>query len=476
MSGTEISGVSFRRSVDKMVERAVHLLGLDQGIADAIRSCTSVLQVTFPVSIGGRIELFTGWRAVHSIHRLPSKGGIRYAPNVDQAEVEALAALMTYKCAIVDVPFGGAKGGLRINPARYSRDELQQITRRFAREMADKGFLGPAINVPAPDVGTGQREMAWIADTYKHLHPDDINHSACVTGKPVEHGGIRGRTEATGRGVQYLLREFFRQPEEVAASGLTLGLGGKRIVIHGFGNVGYHAAKFLSEEDGATIIAVTDRSGAIVNPDGLNIEAVYQYKLEHRTVVGYPGAKEVLNDGNLALELSCDILIPAALEGVIHADNANRIQCRLIAEAANGPVTAEADELLRQRGVTILPDALVNAGGVVVSYFEWIRNLTHMRFGRLERRLDESRGEQIVDAIESVGCGNDLPNWIRDGIVRGAGELDLVRSGLDDSMRMALQETLLERQRHASVDDYRSAAYMVALKKLSRTYLDIGIY
>ena len=467
------SGLSFRQSVDHMVDRALTLMDLDPGIANAIKCCTSVLQVSFPVEIRGKIEVFTGWRAVHSIHRLPAKGGLRYSESVDQQEVEALAALMTYKCAIVDVPFGGSKGGLYINPSNYSRDELKLITRRFARELAAAGFLNPSTNVPAPDVGTGQREMAWIADTYKHLYPEDINALACVTGKPVAHGGVNGRTEATGRGVQYALQEFFRHKEEVNATGLDGGLEGKRIVIQGLGNVGYHAAKFLSEEDGAKIIAISVHNGAIYNADGIHVEEAYFHHTTHDSLKGFAGA-EFIEDTPSILELECDILIPAAIEGAITESNAPNIRARLIAEAANGPITFEADRILRSRGITILPDAYVNAGGVVVSYFEWIRNLSHMRFGRIERRLDESRGRSVIRALEET-TGKKVPDWVCDSLARGADELDLVRSGLDDSMRLAMQEIIDIRGRTPEIEDFRTAAYMIALQKLSRSYLDIGV-
>ncbi|MCW8826919.1 MAG: Glu/Leu/Phe/Val dehydrogenase [Gammaproteobacteria bacterium] len=474
MAEQQISaGLKFRNSVDQMVDHAATFLDLEPGVAEAIKACTSVLQVTFPVKIDERIEIFTGWRAVHSIHRSPSKGGIRYAESVDQNDVEALAALMTYKCALVDVPFGGSKGGLHLDPTQYSRDDLQKITRRFARELAKKGFLNPATNVPAPDVGTGQREMAWIADTYKHLHPEDINAIACVTGKPVEHGGIHGRMEATGRGVQYVLREFFRNPEAVKAAGLEPGLENQRIVIQGLGNVGYHAAKFLAEEDDAKVIAVVERNGAVFCEDGLNIEKLHRCKLDNGNLCDIQGTT-YLSGGAESLELECDILIPAATEGVIHVGNADRIKAKMIVEAANGPVTAEADLMLQKMGVTILPDALVNAGGVVVSYFEWIRNLHHMRFGRMERRLDEARGQSMVRALEEM-TGNAAPDWIRDGISRGASELDIVRSGLDDSMRTAMQDIFRLRERDPRINDYRTAAYVIALTKLARSYTDIGV-
>lgn len=475
MSNASIpSGLEFRQSVDHMVDRAIEVMDLDKGIANAIKTCTSVLQVTFPVNIKGKIEMFTGWRAVHSIHRLPSKGGLRYSLSVDQFEVEALAALMTYKCAIVDVPFGGSKGGLYIDPNQYSRDELQVITRRFTRELAKKGFLSPSTNVPAPDVGTGQREMAWIADTYKHLYPEDINHVACVTGKPVEHGGIRGRTEATGRGIQYALHEFFRHTEEVKSAGMSGNLEGKNIIIQGLGNVGYHTGKFLSEEDGAKIIAVIERDGAIINQGGIHIEELHYHIGDHNGVKGFAGG-EYVEDGASILEMECDILIPAALEGMIHENNAGNIKANLIAEAANGPVTFEADRILRSRNIKVLPDAYMNAGGVIVSYFEWIRNLTHIRFGRLERRFDESKGHSIVHALQEM-TGRDVPDNIKENLARGADELDLVRSGLDDSMRLGLREIINTYNRNEKIEDYRTAAYVIALSKLSRSYLDIGVF
>jgi len=465
---------SFKASVAHMAERAFHALNLDPGVARAIQATDAVLQVSFPVEIDGKVETFTGWRAVHSTHRLPAKGGIRFAPVVDQDEVEALAALMTYKCAIVNVPFGGSKGGLAIDPRQYDRSAMQHITRRFARELARKGFLSPATNVPAPDMGTGEREMAWIMDTYKHLFPEDINYLACVTGKPVAHGGIRGRTEATGRGVVFALREFFRHPDDVAAAGLDGDLEGKTFVVQGLGNVGYHASRILTEEDGAKVIALVERDGALVNHDGLDIEDVRRYLIENDGVSGYPCATYVVN-GLSALELDCDVLLPAALEGQITAANAERIRARIVCEAANGPVTFEADEKLSKRGVFVLPDAYVNAGGVTVSYFEWIRNLAHIRFGRMERRYDETRGRHFAAALEQM-TGAKLPSGVRDELVRGADELDLVRSGLDDTMRTAWQEIRETKARCPGIEDFRTAAYAVAIEKISKSYLDIGVF
>ncbi|MEE9542844.1 MAG: Glu/Leu/Phe/Val dehydrogenase [Thermodesulfobacteriota bacterium] len=439
-----------------------------------MKGCNAVLEVRFPVIINGEVEVFTGWRATHSTHRLPVKGGIRYAESVTLDEVEALAALMTYKCAIVDVPFGGSKGGIHIDPRAYKREDMELITRRFARELATRGFLSPATNVPAPDMGTGQREMAWILDSYKHLFPEDINYAASVTGKPVHLGGVRGRVEATGRGVQYVLKEFFRHPEDVRETGMEGSLDGKEVVIQGLGNVGYHAAKFLSEEDGVKITAIIERDGAIINNDGLPVEEVQKYLIENDGVKGFPRSSFV-EDGASVLEKPCDILIPAAFEGAIHQDNAANIQARLIVEAANGPVTYEADTILTNNGKIILPDAFVNAGGVVVSYFEWVRNLSHMRFGRMERRLDELRGKNIIKALEEA-TEKKMPEWVFDELVRGADELDLVRSGLDDSMRQAYQEIREVKATNKKVKDYRTAAYVIAIEKIKRSYADLGIY
>ncbi len=465
---------SFREGVDLMVDRAISAIGLDEGVATAIKACNSVLQVQFPVRIRGKVEVFKGWRATHSTHRLPSKGGIRYAAYADQDEVEALAALMTYKCAIVDVPFGGSKGALMIDPSKYDREELEVITRRFTMELARKGFLNPATNVPAPDVGTGQREMAWIADTYKHLYPEDINYIACVTGKPVHHGGIRGRMEATGRGVQYAMREFFRHPQDVKRAHMEGGLDGKTCVIQGLGNVGYHAAKFLSEEDGVKITAVIKRDGAVICDNGINIEDLYQHIAEHATLKNFPAA-DYEENGATVLEKACDILIPAAMERQITLENAERIQAKLIVEAANGPVTFGADEMLNKKGVVIIPDAYANAGGVTVSYFEWIRNISHIRFGRMQKRHDEQRSNQITSMLEEM-TGSKILDSVRDRVTRGANEHDLVCSGLDDTMRIAYQQIRECLESDSNLHDLRTAAYVSSVRKIARSYLDVGIY
>ena len=328
--------------------------------------------------------------------------------------------------------------------------------------------MSPGLNVPAPDMGTGGREMAWMADEYRQLNPQDINSLGCVTGKPVEDGGIHGRTEATGRGVQFGLREFFRHPDDVKRAGLEGDLDGKRIVVQGLGNVGFHASKFLTEEDGVLVTAIIERGGAIINDAGLDIEAVHAHRIETGSVKGFPGA-EFVEDGPSVLEKECDILLPAALESQIHLGNADRIQTKIIAEAANGPVTYGADEILRNKGVVIIPDAYLNAGGVTVSYFEWIKNLSHIRFGRMERRYEEAQSKGLVEAIEEA-TGKTLSDAVKQKLISGPDELDLVRSGLDDTMRQAYNNIRNIYNARESVVDLRTAAFVLAIEKIADSY------
>ena len=477
MQSNSLSEPSFRDSVDIMFNRAVALLDLPPGLSEKIRVCNATYTVRFGVRLRGEIRTFTGYRAVHSEHMEPVKGGIRYSLGVNQDEVEALAALMTYKCALVDAPYGGSKGGLCIDPLEYDEHELEQITRRFAYELIKRDLINPSQNVPAPDMGTGEREMAWIADQYQRMNTTDINGRACVTGKPVIGGGIQGRTEATGRGVQYALQEFFRHPEDIKSAGLIGKLDGKSIILQGLGNVGYHAAKFLSEEDGARITGVIERDGAVSNSDGLDIEALKIWVAENGGVKDFPGASYI-SDGASVLEANCDILIPAALEGVIHRENAGGIQARLIVEAANGPVTASADMILRERGIVIIPDMYANAGGVTVSYFEWVKNLSHIRFGRMERRREEARNQLIVEELErlsSSDIGWQLTPDFKMKYLKGATELELVRSGLDDTMRGAYNDMAEVWRRRSDVPDMRTAAYLVSIGKVAGAYTAKGL-
>jgi len=466
---------TFSESVNQMVDRAMQFMDLPPGLPEQIKACNNIIEIRFPVKLdNGEFKTFRGWRAVHSDHRLPAKGGMRFAPNVNHDEVIALATLMTYKCAIVNVPFGGSKGGVMIDPRQYSEKELERITRRFARELIVKGYIAPGANVPAPDMGTGSREMSWIADVYKAMNPDDINYYASVTGKPVANGGIQGRVEATGRGVEYVIQEFFRHPADVKQAGMVGGLEGKEIIVQGLGNVGYHAAKYLSEDDGAKIIAIIERDGALIDPDGLDVQAVRDYISEYGGVAGFPGVQYEQN-GHAVLEMPCDILIPAALEAQITVDNAPRIQAKLIVEAANGPVTFDADQILNERGVIILPDAFVNAGGVTVSYFEWVKNISHVRFGRMSRRLDEWRSSKFIEALE-VMTGKSVPAHLRRDIMVSSEEIVLVRSGLDDTMRLAYQEIRTALDAKPELGDMRTAAFFVSIKKIAQSYLDMGVW
>ena len=453
-------------------------MDLSPGLEEKIRVCNATYTVRFGVRLRGEIHTFTGYRSVHSEHMEPVKGGIRYALSVNQDEVEALAALMTFKCALVETPFGGSKGGLCIDPKEWDEEELEQITRRFAYELIKRDLISPSQNVPAPDMGTGEREMAWIADQYQRMNTTDINAKACVTGKPISAGGISGRVEATGRGIQYALREFFRHPEDVNRAKLSGSLDGKDIVIQGFGNVGYHAAKFLSQEDNCKIISVIERDGAVINQDGLDIEALYAHMSKTGSIKKFTGGRFQTN-GMTALEIKCDILIPAAIEGSINLINAKRIKAPLIIEAANGPVTAGADDILRNRGTVIIPDMYANAGGVTVSYFEWVKNLSHIRFGRMQRRQEEARHHLLVEELnrvmEASGLGTQLSVKFKEAYLRGAGELELVRSGLDDSMRTAYQHMRKIWHSRKDVDDLRTAAYLVAIERVAESYRTKGL-
>ena len=462
----------FLNSTNKLFDQALSYTEISPDLATRIRVSNSTYTINFGVKLRKEIHTFTGWRSVHSEHFEPAKGGIRYDINASQEEVEALAALMTYKCAIIEVPYGGSKGALKINPKEWTKPEIEKITRRFAQELIKRDLIHPAQNVPAPDVGTGAEEMAWIADEYRRIHPTDINALACVTGKPTQKGGLVGRSEATGRGVQYIIREFFRHEEDYLKAGFKGGLKDKKVVLQGLGNVGYHAAKFLQEEDGCRIVCVMEHNGAILNPDGLNIEKIKSHQSEHGSFEGCSEGKFEANTSEF-LTMECDILIPAAKENVIDKTIAQDIKAKLIVEAANGPITFEADGLLNERNVTIIPDIMANAGGVAVSYFEWIRNLRHIRFGRLEKRRNAFQFDTLISAIETM-TGKEMPEKFKEQFIEGANEIDLVRSGLDDMMREAYQkvrQSMIEND----IPNLRTAAYKVALDRIATSYDSIGL-
>ncbi len=470
-----MSHISFAKQVNHNFDKAAALTKHDPSLLAQIRVCNFVCRFAFPIERdNGKIEVIRAWRAQHSNHKLPTKGGIRFSIDVNEDEVIALASLMSYKCAIVNVPFGGAKGGVKIDRRQYSNQELERITRRFTFELHRKNFIGTGIDVPAPDFGTGAKEMSWIADTYQSLNNNDLNALGCVTGKPVALGGIRGRTEATGLGVFFGVREALSIAEDMRPLGLSTGVDGKTVVIQGFGNVGYHSAKFFSEA-GAKVIAIAEWDGAIHNPKGLDIEAVDAHRRDTGSILGSPDSATLADSGQ-ALELECDILIPAALENVITDENVDRIKARIIAEAANGPLTAGSSEKLFKRGVLVLPDAFLNAGGVTVSYFEWLKNLSHVRFGRMEKRYEENAFRRVLKSVEAA-TGKQFSDAEVQVAAHGADEHDLVYSGLEETMANAYHEVRAHRLRlGAETVDLRVASFVDAIDKIALCYGDMGIF
>lgn len=460
--------------VNRQFDKAAAHLNYPPGLLEEIKVCNNVYFVQFPVKFGKEYKIFSGWRAEHSHHKKPLKGGIRYSRMVNQDEIMALAAMMTYKCAIANVPFGGSKGGVQLSPREYTPEQLEKITRRFTAELIKKNFIGPGVNVPAPDYGTGEREMSWMADTYDAFFPGGLDNMACVTGKPVSQGGIRGRREATGRGTVFGLREFFRHKEDAKRAGLSGSLEGKKISVQGFGNVGFWTAKILYNEDNAKIVAIGEWDGTIHNPAGIDINALEEYKAKSGSIKGFPGTKHSPK-GTDSLEVDCDILIPAALENQINRDNMKKVKARVIGEAANGPTTNEAEEYLLSKNVVIIPDIYMNSGGVTVSYFEWTKNLSHMRYGRLEKRLDEWKRESLVTATEEL-VGKKYMTDQRRKLVRGMDEVDLVNSGLEETMITAYNEISEIMKRFKKVGDYRTAAYISAIEKIATSYMELGIF
>lgn len=468
------SNFSFYQSVEHNFDKAAQYSKHPKGLLEQIKICNSIYKMHFPVRVGNDYQVIEAYRVQHSHHKLPCKGGIRYSEFVDQDEVMALAALMTYKCAIVDVPFGGAKGGIKIDPKKFNAEELQRVTRRYTTELIKKNFIGPAIDVPAPDYGTGSREMAWILDTYAAFNPGSIDASGCVTGKPITQSGIRGRTEATGRGVFFGTREALSNKDDMKLLKLKPGFEGKKVVVQGLGNVGYHTAKIF-QDNGAIIIGLAEYEGAIYDPKGkgFDVDAVVKHRKETGSILNFPGATNILNSAD-ALELECDILAPCALERVIHSGNAAQIKAKIIAEGANGPVTPEAEDILVKKGIMVIPDVYLNAGGVTVSYFEWLKNLSHVRFGRMEKRFQEYSQMNMLNEIEKM-TGKKIPKNDINLIVRGADEIDIVNSGLEETMINAYQ-SIREAWKTNKTVDLRSAAFFVAIEKVAVAYLELGIF
>jgi glutamate dehydrogenase (NAD(P)+) len=464
----------FFAQVNQHFDRAARFLDLPQGILAQIKACNAVYHFSFPLKRDdGSVEVIHGWRAHHSQHRLPVKGGIRLALEASEDEVSALAALMTYKCALVDVPFGGAKGAIRIDKGAYSDTEIERIMRRYTFELVQANCIGPGVDVPGPDMGVGAREIAWMIDTYTALSRGSEAALGAVTGKPLALGGVRGRVEATGRGVYFGIREAVEVPEDMARLGLSTGLEGKRVIVQGFGNVGYFAARFLAA-DGARIVGIVEREGAVYRSAGFDVEEVLAHRSAGGSLLALDADLRLMGDAGLAgLEWDCDILLPAAIESVIDEDNAPRIQARIIAEGANGPTTGGGSEILDRRGVLQLPDLYLNAGGVTVSYFEWVKNLSHVRFGRMEARFQGATNGRILRAVEGL-VGSPFPGEIFERVAVGASETDLVNSGLEDTMIAGfhqIRDTALEKGTHL-----RNAAFIHAIRKVAVSYQERGIF
>lgn len=470
---SKLADLSFSQSVSHYFDKAAPYTKAPQGLLEQIKACNSIYKMNFPVKFGNEIKVIEAYRVQHSHHRMPTKGGIRYSIHVDQDEVMALAALMTYKCAIVDVPFGGAKGGIKISPRNTPPEVLESITRRYTSELVKKNFIGPGIDVPAPDYGTGEKEMAIIVDTYMTMKPGDVDGYACVTGKPVSQNGIKGRTEATGRGVVYALAQATSYKDDMKKLGLEPGLDGKTVVVQGLGNVGYHTANIIKTY-GAKVIAIAELEGAIYDAKGLDAEKVFAYRKETGSILNYPGAKNIKNSAD-ALELECDILIPAALEKQITEINAPKIKAKIIGEAANGPISPAGSEILAKKGIMVIPDIYINAGGVTVSYFEWLKNLSHVRFGRMQKRFEEKSQRNMITLVEEL-TGQKASKAQIDRVIHGADEIDLVNSGLEDTMITAYHGIREFYKTHNSIKDLRTAAFAVSLNKIKESYYAMGIF
>jgi glutamate dehydrogenase (NAD(P)+) len=466
---------SFLQSVEANFDRAAIHTNHPKGLLDQIKVCNSVYQMRFPVKIGSGYEVIEAYRVQHSHHRLPTKGGIRFSHLVDQEEVMALASLMTFKCALVDVPFGGAKGGVKVSPRKYTASQLERITRRYTVELIRKNFIGPSVDVPAPDYGTGAREMAWILDTYMTFKGGtEIDAAGCVTGKPINQNGVRGRTEATGRGVYYGIRELLKDRKLMKKIGMVPGTSGKTMVVQGLGNVGSYTAMISQEEGNMIVIGIAEIEGTIVSDSNIDVKKLLKYREKNKTILGFPGTRTLDNPKDW-VAIECDVLVPAALESQITSENAHAVKAKIIGEAANGPVTADAEQILIDKGIWILPDMYLNAGGVTVSYFEWLKNLSHMRFGRMDKRFKQNTYLNLVSLVEKL-TGHTIDEREREILTKGGDEIDLVRSGLEETMVIAYENIVNTYHSKRDIKDLRTAAFVTALNKVANDYITLGVF
>lgn len=450
-----------------------------EGVLDTIKPVDTAMEVCFPlVRDDGRVEMITGYRCQHSHHRLPCKGGIRYTPDVTMDEVKGLAMLNTFKYALVDVPFGGAKGGVAINRNHYSMTEIEQITRRFTIELAKKGFIGPTFDVPAPDIGTGEKEMSWMMNTFRStIGHGEMNPAASVTGKPMSQGGIHGRESAPGRGIYHGLENFLNSEHYMQLIGMQPGLHHKSFIVQGFGDVGFHMARYLVRH-GAKCIGIIEKDASIINKNGINPQEVENHLLSTGSIKDFSGAANTKQD---LLVAPCDILVLAASERQVTAKNARDIKAKVIAEGANGPTTPAADKILQNRRRLVIPDLFLNAGGVVVSYFEWLKNLNNVSYGRLTWKYEEESYHHLLDSVQQSMQmhfpGQTIPVFPTSQLLKlmkEPSEKDIVHSGIAFAMQRSAKKIMQTAEEYDLGLDLRAAAYVVGLEKVFNTSKDAG--